>query len=207
MSKHAPITEMVPPFSITSAWEWRPLGSAISQRKTWTDVEDTRKYRRVTVQLHGRGIVPRDEVYGTKIKTKRQQIVRGGDLLVAEIDAKMGGFGIVPAELDGGVVSSHYFTFEIDEAHLMREFLSLAISAGHLTEGIRKAVRGSLNYAAIRPRHVLGLAFPFPPREGQEALVNRAAAARRAARAAQEAADALRVLPTALFRDAMLNGT
>ncbi|MGH3851077.1 MAG: hypothetical protein ACRDRT_15525, partial [Pseudonocardiaceae bacterium] len=55
----------------------------------------------------------RDIVPGTAIKTKKQQVVRAGEVLVAEIDAKVGGFGVIPGELDGAIVSSHYFTFEI----------------------------------------------------------------------------------------------
>ena len=51
---------------------------------------------------------------GAEIKTKRQQRVQAGDLLVAEIDAKVGGFGIVPAGLAGAIVSSHYFLYEVD---------------------------------------------------------------------------------------------
>ena len=47
------------------------------------------------------GIVLRDEVTGALIKTKSQQVCRAGEFLVAEIDAKVGGFGIVPEALDG----------------------------------------------------------------------------------------------------------
>jgi type I restriction enzyme S subunit len=199
--------EIIPPFQISPTWEWAPLERAVTQRRTWTTIQDAQTYRRVTVQLHGRGIIARDEILGAKIKTKKQQIIRSNDLLVAEIDAKMGAFGTVPPHLDGAVVSSHYFTFEIDETQLLPDFLALAIGTGHLTEQIRTLVRGSLNYAAIRPRHVLGIAFPFAPLPEQRKVIELGIVARRAAEAAEQSLQALQALPNAIFRKAMTNGT
>lgn len=79
------------------------------------------------MQLHAQGIVLRDIVSGAKIRTKKQQVCRTGEFLVAEIDAKIGGFGIVPPELGGAIVSSHYFLFVLDEARLDRRFLDFFI--------------------------------------------------------------------------------
>jgi len=103
------------------------LGAGISHRKEFGEIEDTQTYKRCRVQLHAAGVVLRDEVSGSEIKTKRQQVCRAGELLVAEIDAKHGGFGIVPVALTDAIVSSHYFLFEIDEAVLNRGFLSYYI--------------------------------------------------------------------------------
>ena len=72
---------------MTAQWPKVRLGECIDQRKTPVFIEDSKTYRRVTVQVHARGIVPRDEVEGRDIKTKRQYVTRGNDLLVAEIDA------------------------------------------------------------------------------------------------------------------------
>jgi type I restriction enzyme S subunit len=91
--------------------------------------------------------------------------------LVAEIDAKMGGFGLVPAELDSAVVSSHYFLFEIDESCLDARYLDHYCR----TERFRKQVeaQGSTNYAAIRPADVLAYTIPLPPLPEQQTLVAR----------------------------------
>jgi hypothetical protein len=53
----------------------------------------------------------------------QQQVCREYELLVAEIDAKFGGFGIVPASLDGAIVSSHYFLFRVNSSLLDVSFL------------------------------------------------------------------------------------
>ena len=69
----------------------------------------------------------RDEVPGALIKTKTQQVCRAGEFLVAEIDAKVGGFGIVSEGINEAIVSSHYFLFVIDESRLDRRFLDYFI--------------------------------------------------------------------------------
>ena len=78
------------------AWPRVPLGTVIRQRKEFITIDDLQPYRRSRVKLHAQGIVLRDEIPGALIKTKTQQVCRRGEFLVAEIDAKVGGFGIVP---------------------------------------------------------------------------------------------------------------
>jgi hypothetical protein len=64
------------------------------QRRTFVSIDDFTEYKRCRVQLHAQGIVLRDTVLGAEVKTKKQQVCQAGDFLVAEIDAKVGGFGM-----------------------------------------------------------------------------------------------------------------
>lgn len=98
----------------------------------------SRNIDRVTAQLHARGIKERDRVYGSQIKTKQQQIIRAGELLVAKIDAKVGGFGIVPPELDGAIVSSHYFIYEIDTSLVNGDYIEYYLRSGILAKEIQQ---------------------------------------------------------------------
>lgn len=145
----------------------------IRHRKEFIRIDDFETYKRARVQLHWRGIVIRDQLEGAAIKTKEQQIARTGELLVAEIDAKVGGVGIVPPELDGAIVSSHYFLFEIDEEKCRLSWLDYYIRSRGLEDQI--AARGSTNYAAIRPHHVLDFEMPLPPLDDQRRIVARIA--------------------------------
>ena len=113
----------------------------------------------------------RDTVAGAEIKTKKQQICKAGDFLVAEIDAKVGGFGIVPDELAGAIVSSHYFLFEINEEKLERGFLDYFIRTPIFRDQV--AAQGSTNYAAIRPNQVLRYEIPLPSLPEQRRIVAR----------------------------------
>jgi type I restriction enzyme, S subunit len=147
------------------------LGQFLRQRSAPVIIDETQIYKRLRVQLHGRGIVLRDQVSGGDIRTKKQQVVRVGDFLVAEIDAKVGGFGIVPYDVDGGIVSSHYFLFEIDESMCLKGWLDASIRSGRLEEQV--TARGSTNYAAIRPSQILDFEIPLPSLAEQRRIVDR----------------------------------
>lgn len=150
-------------------WPRVRLAEVLRHRKEFVTIDELATYKRPRVQLHAQGVVLRDEVQGALIKTKQQQVCRAGEFLVAEIDAKVGGFGLVPADLDGAIVSGHYFLFEIDEAKLDRRFLDYFIHTLEFREQVE--AQGSTNYAAIRPTDVLGYEMPLPPLAEQRRLV------------------------------------
>lgn len=152
-------------------WPLVRLGEVISHRKDFIEIEPDETYARCRVQTSTRGIVLRDRVAGAEIKTKRQQVCRTGEFLVAEIDAKLGGYGIVPDELEGAIVSSHYFLFEVDETKLLRGFLDWYSRTLYFLEQVK--ARGSTNYAAIRPSNVLEYIIPLPPLAEQHRIVAR----------------------------------
>ncbi len=156
---------------MSKSWPTVRLGEVLRHRKEFITIDDLTTYKRPRVQLHVQGIVQRDDVPGALIKTKTQQVCRTGEFLVAEIDAKVGGFGIVPKSLNGSIVSSHYFLFVVDESKLDRRFLDFFIRTPTFREQV--AAQGSTNYAAIRPAHVLGYEIPLPPLAEQRRVVAR----------------------------------
>lgn len=156
---------------MNSPWPLVRLDMVLNYRKEFITIDDLEVYKRCRVQLHAKGIALRDTIVGLEIKTKRQQVCRTGDFLVAEIDAKLGGFGIVPGELDGAIVSSHYFLFDIDEELLDREFLGYFLCTPDFMNQV--SAQGSTNYAAIRPQHVLEYTILLPPIDEQRRIVAR----------------------------------
>ena len=156
---------------MSNGWPVVRLGDVLRHRKEFITIDDVTSYRRPRVQLHAQGIVLRDEVPGALIKTKKQQVCQAGEFLVAEIDAKVGGFGIVPDALGGAIVSSHYFLFGVDERKLNRRYLDYFIRTPVFREQVE--AQGSTNYAAIRPAHVLGYMLPLPPLTEQRRVVAR----------------------------------
>ncbi len=166
------------------------LGEVLEQRRRFVEIDDSQTYKRCRVRLHAQGIVLRDSVLGAEVKTKRQQLCATDDFLVAEIDAKVGGFGVVPRELDGAIVSSHYFAYEIDRARLDPRYLGLVSGAALFQEQVR--AQGSTNYAAIRPGDVLSYEVPLPPLLRQQELVDWVHRLERSVRLAREAKDKVR---------------
>jgi len=152
-----------------TTWPTVKLGEVLRHRKEFITIDDLAVYKRPRVRLHVQGIVVRDDIPGALIKTKMQQVCRTGEFLVAEIDAKVGGFGIVPEVLNGAIVSGHYFLFVIDESKLSEPFLDFFIRTPAFREQV--AAQGSTNYAAIRPADVLGYEIPLPPLPEQRRIV------------------------------------
>ena len=189
------------------------FGEFLAHRKEFIRIDDTQRYKRARVQLHWRGIVVRDEIEGARIRTKEQQVARAGELLVAEIDAKVGGVGIVPQELGGAIVSSHYFLFEVDESKCLRPWLDWYVRSGGLSHQV--TARGSTNYAAIRPHHMLDCEMPLPPLDEQTRIVSRieelAAKIGEArglrGKAVEEAAVLVAAAQANVFEEASKNGT
>lgn len=153
-------------------WKMKKLGdNLIRHRNDFIIIDDTKEYARCRVRTSAKGIVLRDFVSGWDIKTKRQQVCKKGEFLVAEIDAKMGGYGIVPEKLDGAIVSSHYFLYEINEKLLVRDFLNYYSKTRYFFEQIN--AQGSTNYASIRPHYLLEYKIPLPPLSEQKRLVTK----------------------------------
>lgn len=148
-----------------------PLGNVVKYRSKFIQIDDLQSYKRCRVQLHAQGVVLRDMVQGAEIKTKKQQVCKAGDFLVAEIDAKIGGFGLVPGDLDGAIVSSHYFLFSVEDHVLDKRFLDFFIRTPIFREQVQ--AQGSTNYAAIRPADVLTYQIPLPSLEEQRRIVAR----------------------------------
>lgn len=150
------------------SWMTVRLGEVISHRSEFIEIEPQQFYNRCRVQIAARGVVLRDRVEGVTIKTKAQQVCRAGEFLVAEIDAKMGGYGIVPEELDGAIVSSHYFLYEIDETQLSGPYLDWYSKTSKFFEQVN--ARGSTNYAAIRSQAPLDFTIPLPSLDEQREI-------------------------------------
>lgn len=183
-------------------WPSVPLGEVVRHRKEFITIDDADQYRRCRVQTSARGVVLRDIVSGADIKTKTQQVCRSGEFLVAEIDAKMGGYGLVPPDLDGAVVSSHYFLFEPDEAKIDRHYLDWYAKTPEFAEQVQAV--GSTNYAAIRPRHVLGYSVPLPPLPEQQSIVAKLDAAAGAVAGRAQAAAAVEAEVAAMLKAAFV---
>ncbi len=152
-------------------WENIKLGSVINHRKGFISIDDFQKYKLCRVQTKALGVVLREEKEGFEIKTKEQQVCKSGDLIFAEMDARFGGYGIVPSELDGAIVSSHYFLYEINKEAIEKKYLEYCLKQPWFLSQVE--AKGSTNYAAIRPYQVLEYEIPLPPLPEQQLLISK----------------------------------
>jgi type I restriction enzyme S subunit len=177
------------------------LSEFLTFRNDYVTISDDVEYRLVTVKLHGKGIVPREKLLGSQIKTKKQQVILHNQFLVAEIDAKVGAFGVVPKYLEGAIVSGHYFLYDIDSEKVLPEFVECFVASGFLTEKIQEYVQGSLNYAAIRPSNILEIEMVVPvEKDDQKKVMNQLIEIRRIHQAAEQQLEAIIALEKSLMR-------
>jgi type I restriction enzyme S subunit len=127
------------------------LSRGLSQRKSFITIDDDCEL--VTIGLHIRGLSARGSKSGHEIKTKKQYVLQPNDLVVAELDAKSGGWGLVPASLAGAIVSSHYYVYKVHESLINLGFLDWCLRSGRPEVEIQQYVKGSTNYASIRQDH------------------------------------------------------
>ena len=151
------------------SWQTVKLGEVLTHRKGFITISDSEKYKLCRVQLHRKGVLLREIVSGATIRTKKQQLCKANDFIVAEMDAKVGGYGFIPQELEGAIVSSHYYLFEVNENLLKKDFLAVLNKTQILQSQIKAT--GSTNYASVRPSDVLSWEIPLPTIEEQERIV------------------------------------
>ena len=104
------------------AWPTVRLGDVLKRVKDDVIVEDEEIYTRLTIRMNGKGIVPRDQVSGREIGTKRQFIARAGQLVLSKIDARNGAFGILLPNCDKAIITGNFWAFDADKDRLFTPF-------------------------------------------------------------------------------------
>ena len=79
-----------------SHWPLYNLGNVIQQRKDFILIDELPNINVAAFSSMLKVLFYATRFPAPRFKTKKQQICKAGDFLVAEIDAKVGGFGIVP---------------------------------------------------------------------------------------------------------------
>lgn len=157
---------------MTHGWPAVRLGDVLKESDDSVLIEPSKSYREITVRLHGRGVVQRRTTLGAQIAAGSRRVARVGDLILSRIDARHGALGIVPPELEGGVVSNDFPLFAIDSSRLLPEFLGWMIKTEWFREACNRASEGSTNRVLIKMGAFLEIAIPLPPLPEQQALVN-----------------------------------
>jgi len=181
-------------------WPVVPLREVVRHRAAFIEIDDATRYKRCRVQTGAKGVVLRDVVAGSDVRTKRQQVCKKNDFIVAEIDAKVGGYGLVNEFLANSIVSSHYFLYEVDEFNCTPNFLDWFSKTSLFQNQI--FAQGSTNYAAIRPSHVLDYRIPLPSLEEQRRIVARLDQVERWLKDRHTALDAMEAETNAMLRSA-----
>lgn len=148
-----------------------PLSKILTRVKEPIDIEDETLYKRITVRLYGQGVLQRDEVHGKEIGTKRQFVAHTGQLIISRIDARNGAFGIVPATLEGAIVTNDFWLFDVHDAH--PEYLLLVLSSELFQKYWQTQSSGTTNRQRVSEDDFLESTIALAPAKDQLSIVKK----------------------------------
>ena len=97
-----------------AGWQRIALGRHLTEVRRPARLNPGDTYRLVTVKRSRGGVELREVLTGREIKTTTQFYVNAGDFLISKRQIVHGACGIVPAELDGAIVSNEYAVLNSD---------------------------------------------------------------------------------------------
>ena len=158
----------------TKKYPMARIGSFLVKSRDIIEVQDDVEYKQVTLKINNGGVVPRNNgatLVGSKIGTKRQHVIHAGQFIMSKIDARNGAYGIVPAELEGAIVTNDFPVFDVDTKKIIPQFLVLVSTTDKFVEFARKCSSGTTNRKRIDIDAFLNQKIPLPSIEEQEVIL------------------------------------
>ena len=159
----------------TKKYPMAKIGAFLVKSKDIIEVEDDVEYKQVTIKINNGGVVPRyngETILGSKIGTKRQHVVHAGQFIMSKIDARNGAYGIVPAELEGAIVTNDFPVFDVDTENIIPQFLVLVSTTERFIDFARKCSSGTTNRKRIDIDAFLNQKIPLPSIEEQKLILD-----------------------------------
>jgi type I restriction enzyme S subunit len=175
-------------------------------------IEPEQKYQQITVRMWGKGVIERGIIQGSAIAAPSQFVARTGQFIMSRIDARNGACGMVPATLDGAVVTNDFPLFFVNTTEILPEFLACMSKTRRFVDLCIAASEGTTNRVRLQEDRFLATEILLPPLGEQrrivaqiEALAGRVAEAQRLRAEALAAIDVLIYAELVKMRSDMLN--
>ena len=147
------------------------IGDFLTRNKTYVEIQDNKIYKRATIRVRNGGIYLRDTQEGQNIRTKKQFLIRAGQFLLSKIDARNGAFGVIPDELDCGIITGNFWTFDVNYSIINPHYLTLLTTTNQFLDFCEQASNGSTNRHYLQESLFLNIKVPVPTLEEQNKLV------------------------------------
>lgn len=108
-------------------WEETPIGEVLTEKKRPIKLEDHQQYELITVKRRNEGIVSRGRLFGREILVKNYSQLEAGDFVISKRQVVHGATGIIPALLDGAIVSNEYLV-AVENSRITTDFLTILAS-------------------------------------------------------------------------------
>lgn len=157
--------------SFNTAYPMVRIGDFLKRNKTAIQIDNDTHYKRTTIKVHNGGVFLRDIEIGSKIGTKNQFVINKGQFLLSKIDARNGAFGVVPSELDGGIITGNFWTFDVEHSKVNPYYLSLVVTTSEFVQFCEQASNGTTNRHYLQEPLFLDIKIPLPGIDEQNKLV------------------------------------
>lgn len=154
-------------------WPKVRLGEVLRRSEEMAVLQADTEYSEITVRLWGKGVIERGRVLGAEIAGNKRFVAREGQFIASRIDARSGAMGIVPAHLDGAVVTNDFPLFNIDAGHLLPAYFRWLSGTQGFVELCLLASEGTTNRVRLKEDRFLALEIPLPPLAEQRRIVAR----------------------------------
>jgi restriction endonuclease S subunit len=155
----------------TQKYPFVRIGDFLKRNKEQVFIQDDELYKRPTIRTNGQGINLRDEVEGKYIGTKNQFRIHKGQFLLSKIDARNGAFGVIPTELDKGVITGNFWTFDVNYTLINPHYLALLTGTKEFQKLCQNASVGTTNRNYLQEEYFLNFEIPLPTLQEQATLV------------------------------------
>ena len=157
--------------SFNHAYTLVRIGDFLRRNKTSIKIENDKTYKRVTIKVRNGGVIQRDTEIGKNIGTKRQFAVSKGQFILSKIDARNGAMGIIPADLNGAIVTPDFLPYDINTDIINPQYLVLISTTKEFSLFCQNSSSGTTNRQRIEEAKFLNIEIPLPSLEEQNTLV------------------------------------
>ncbi|MEO8394285.1 MAG: hypothetical protein ABI700_14940 [Chloroflexota bacterium] len=148
------------------SWESVTLADALRLAGTSVAIREEVRYKQLAIQPYPRGIVLKALKSGLEFPKKRQKLVRANQFVISKLHVRRGIWGVVPPDLDGGVLSTHHLIFDLHRD----------LNADYFAAYLASLLFRRAAIAACSPHNRLllpdfeAISLPLPPAETQAAI-------------------------------------
>lgn len=184
-----------------AGWVRMPLARHLTETRRPVSLSADSTYRLITVKRSRGGVELREVLTGREIKTPSQFYVREGDFLISKRQIVHGACGIVPAELDGAVVSNEYAVLNSDGQIDLKFLRYLSESRYFQQTCFHSSIGVHVEKMIFKTERWLKWPFNIPPLSEQRRIVEILDLARREVELLEQQVQVLRQEKAALMAD------
>ena len=157
---------------MNNQWPTEKLCTVLRRSEDTIMPEVDAEYREVTVRLWGNGVIERGRVKGASLSGRRF-VAHAGQFIVSRIDARNGAMGLVPASLEGALVTNDFPLFTLDTQRIDPAFFGWLCRTPDFVELCRRASEGTTNRVRLKEERFLALDLSLPLLSEQRRIVAR----------------------------------